>query len=368
MNIVNKPIKAIIQVFAAAVLFGASAPLSKLLLTHIEPIPLAACLYFGSGIGAFILFLFKQGDKEARKSEARLSKADLPWLAGAIMAGGVAAPILLLLGLERTPASTASLLLNFESVATTLIAVLIFREAVDKRITYGVVAITFSSILLTWTGGNWGLSVGALGILGACLFWGLDNNFTRQISDKDPLVIVAIKGLGAGLFSLLLSLLLGKSFPSGWPLILALLVGAISYGISIQLFILALRSLGAARTGALFGIAPFAGTFLSLLILKEVPQLLFWGALPIMVVGSWLMLTEDHQHTHEHESLEHDHSHEHPEGHHEHSHAEMVLNMERKHAHLHSHRKLPHSHPHTPDLHHRHEHKIIKVSKTSKEE
>jgi drug/metabolite transporter (DMT)-like permease len=347
---------AIFQALLAAVLFGASAPLSKLLLGEIDPIPLAACLYLGSGIGSWLLFAIQRAGSRGQQTEARLSRADLPWLVGAILAGGVGAPILLLLGLEQTPASTASLLLNFECVATTLIAVLAFKEAVDKRILWAVGVITLASILLSWTGGTWGFSLGALGVLGACLLWGLDNNFTRQISAKNPLVIVGVKGLGAGVFSLVLSIILGKPLPAVGFLGLALLVGAVCYGVSIQLFILALRNLGAARTGALFGIAPFVGTILSLLILRETPQILFWAALPVMLLGAWLMLTENHLHQHAHEDLEHAHAHNHPDEHHKHTHpaGESLLNG--KHAHTHSHTDWQHAHPHAPDLHHRHAH------------
>ncbi len=349
-------IVAIFQALSAAALFGASAPLSKLLLREIDPIPLAAFLYLGSGIGSWLLFIFQRTSSGGQSAEAQLSRTDIPWLAAAVLAGGVAAPILLLLGLNRTPASTASLLLNFECVATTLIAVLAFREAVDRRILWAVGLITLASILLTWTGGKWGMSLGALGILGACFLWGLDNNLTRHISAKNPLVIVGIKGLGAGAFSLVLTILLLKPMPAAGTIGLALLVGAICYGLSIQLFILALRGLGAARTGALFGIAPFVGTALSLLLLRDTPQALFWMALPVMLLGAWLMLTEDHRHQHIHESLEHTHAHSHPDEHHIHAHPIEEAKASRTHAHAHWHEELAHSHTHAPDLHHRHLH------------
>ncbi|HBG74855.1 MAG: multidrug DMT transporter [Chloroflexi bacterium GWB2_49_20] len=347
---------AILQALLAAVLFGASAPLSKLLLGEINPIPLAAFLYLGSGIGSWLLFAIQRTGSRGKHTEAHLSRADLPWLLGAILAGGVGAPILLLLGLEQTPASTASLLLNFEVVATALIAVLAFKEAVDKRILWAVGLITLASILLSWTGGEWGFSPGALGILGACLLWGLDNNFTRQISAKNPLVIVGVKGLGAGAFSLVLALTLGKPLPAPGFLGLAMLVGMVCYGLSIQLFILALRNLGAARTGALFGIAPFVGTILSLLILREIPQILFWAAVPFMLLGAWLMLTENHLHQHIHEDLEHAHAHSHPDEHHQHLHPAGESLPNDRHAHTHTHSEGHHAHPHAPDLHHRHAH------------
>jgi len=295
--------------------------------------------------------------------EAPLARRDLPWLAGALLAGGVGAPILLLLGLEQTPASTTSMLLNFEAVATALIASLVFREAVGKRILWAVGVITLSGILLSWTGGEWGFSPGSLAILGACLLWGLDNNFTRQISAKNPLVIVGIKGLGAGCFSLLLSLVLSKSLPPLGTLGWALLVGAGCYGLSIFLFILALRGLGSSRTGALFGIAPFIGTGLSFLFLGESPQGLFWLALPFMLAGAWLMLTESHLHLHQHLEMDHDHAHNHVDDHHFHEHSmEKDLPGHASHSHPHHHESRIHSHTHTPDLHHRHPHLPSKKS------
>ena len=345
-----------VQALLAAVLFGASAPLSKLLLGEVQPVPLAAFLYLGSGVGAFLMLLFQGLRNRGPAVEARLSRGDLPWLAGALLAGGIGAPIILLLGLERTPASTASLLLNFEGVATTLIAITFFKESIDRRITWAIGLVTLASIVLTWTGGNWGITLGALGVIGACFLWGLDNNFTRHISAKNPLVIVGIKGLGAGTFSLVLCLLIRQPLPALNIALLAMLLGSISYGISIQLFIVALRSLGAARTSTLFGIAPFVGVILSLILLREKPQILFWAAVPVMVAGAWLMLTEKHAHFHIHEPMVHDHRHSHPDEHHTHDSHEGTPLVNGSHAHEHRHERLEHEHAHSPDLHHRHEH------------
>lgn len=344
-----------LQALLAAILFGASAPFAKLLLGKIDPIPLAAFLYLGSGAGAWILFLAQKAGSRGGETEAHLSGADIPWLIGAMLAGGVAAPILLMWGLNQTPASTASLLLNFESVATTLIAVFAFKEAVDRRILWAVGLITLASILTSWTGGAWGVSLGALGVLGACFLWGMDNNLTRQISAKNPLVIVGVKGLAAGTFSLLLTFALGKPLPGAGAAGLAMLLGSVSYGLSIQLFILAMRELGAARTSTLFGIAPFVGIFLSLIMLHERPQAFFWAAVPVMLAGAWLMLTENHDHHHMHELAEHTHAHAHDE-HHAHLHATDVPMVNGMHTHPHRHDELTHVHAHTPDLHHRHEH------------
>jgi len=261
-----------------------------------------------------------------------------------------------LLGLDRTPASTASLLLNFEAVATALIAILFFRESVGRRILWAVGLITVASILLTWNGGNWGFSLGALAIVGACFLWGLDNNLTRHISGKDPLMIVGVKGIGAGLFSLLIVFILKAPMPSFGFILIGMMVGVICYGLSIQLFILALRGLGSARTGTLFGIAPFVGAALSIIFLKEIPQTFFWVAVPVMILGAWLMLSEDHAHQHTHDPLEHAHAHSHPDEHHEHGHEGATRAISGQHTHLHHHQPVMHSHPHSPDLHHRHDH------------
>lgn len=341
---------------AAAILFGASAPISKTLLGSIEPLPLAAFLYLGSGFGSWLLLTIRNRRNQNRIVEERLTKPDIPWLTGAIFAGGVAAPILLLLGLDRTPASTASLLLNFEAVATALIAGLLFHEAIGRRIFIAVLTITLASILLTWNGGAWGFSLGAIAIISACFLWGLDNNLTRNISGKDPLMIVGIKGICAGTFSLLLAFLLKIPLLPFEPILIAILVGAVCYGLSIQLFILSLRGLGSARTGALFGTAPFVGAILSLVFLNENPPTYFWIALPIMGTGAWLMLSEDHAHLHTHINHMHAHSHYHPEEHHRHDQPGEGRAFSGRHSHLHRHASLSHSHAHSPDLHHRHDH------------
>jgi drug/metabolite transporter (DMT)-like permease len=345
-----------LQALFAAILFGASAPLSKLLLGEVQAVPLAAFLYLGSGAGAFLMLLFQLLRNRGQTVEAHLSRHDMPWLGGALLAGGIGAPIILLLGLERTPASTASLLLNFEAVATTLIAVAFFKESIDRRIAWAIGLVTLASILLTWTSGNWGVTLGALGIVGACVLWGLDNNFTRHISAKNPLIIVGIKGLGAGTFSLVLCLLIKQQLPAWNIILLAMLLGSISYGISIQLFIVAMRAMGAARTSTLFGTAPFVGVVLSLVLLREKPQTLFWAALPVMLGGAWLMLTENHSHHHIHEALEHNHRHSHPDEHHLHDSQGDVALVNGSHTHEHRHESQEHEHTHAPDTHHRHKH------------
>ncbi len=260
----------IIQALLAAALFGASAPFAKLLLGEVEPVLLAGLLYLGSGLSAALLGWGQRVRAKGVTVEAGLARQEWPWLAGAVLAGGILAPIVLLFSLRETAAATASLLLNFEGLATTLIAVLFFQEAISRKIAGAIGLIAAASIILSWNSqGEWGLSLGALGILLACVLWGLDNNFTRRISAKNPLTIVAVKGLVAGSFSLLLGLLLGNPLP-GWLTVLgAMVLGSLSYGLSIMLFILAMREMGAARTSALFSTAPFIGAILSFLILRE---------------------------------------------------------------------------------------------------
>ncbi len=355
MDMHRKRITPILQALFAAVLFGASAPLSKIMLGNVDPIPLAACLYLGSGVGALILLGLQRLKNRGQFVEAHLTRVEVPWLLGAILTGGVAAPILLLISLQQTPASTASLLLNFESVGTTLVAAFLFKESVGRRIGWAVLIITLAGFLLSFDGSNsWGISAGALGIIAACFLWGLDNNLTRHISAKNPLAIVAVKGCVAGVFSILLAILLGKQLPSRETLLWAMLLGALSYGLSIQLFILAMRDLGAARSSALFGVAPFAGALLSIILFREMPQLLFWIAIPLMLSGTWLMLTEDHGHQHTHELSEHTHRHFHVEEHHDHENPVDAPLVEGWHSHPHRHTALEHRHAHTPDLHHRH--------------
>ncbi|HEX9115227.1 MAG TPA: DMT family transporter, partial [Anaerolineae bacterium] len=266
----------------AALLFGASAPLARVLLRDADPIPLAAFLYLGCGLGA-LLFLGYRRTASSADTEARLARTDWPWLAGAIMAGGVAAPILLMFSLRATPASTASLLLNFEGVMTALIAGLVFREAIGGRVWTGVGLVTLGGILLSLiTTGDWGLSLGALGVIGACALWGADNNFTRNISAKNPLAIVYVKGLCAGGFSLLLAVILGNRMPPPGTVLAAMLIGSVSYGLSIVLFIMALRDLGATRTSALYATAPFLGVVLAVAVFGERPNLAFLMSMPLM--------------------------------------------------------------------------------------
>ena len=344
----------IAQALVAAALFGASAPFAKLLLGQLEPITLAALLYLGSGLGALI---FQQANLlGSATAEAPLSRADISWLVGAIVAGGIIGAILQLVSLRTTPASTASLLLNFEGVATTLIAFLVFKESVSRRAVLSILCVAAASIVLTWdSSGQWGISLGALGILLACVFWGIDNNLTRNIAAKNPLTIVIAKGLGAGTFSLLLTLLLGNPIPPLSVILGSLFLGSLSYGLSLILFIRAMRGLGAARTSALFGTAPLIGVALSFFIFHDALTITFVVALLLIIVATGLLLNEDHQHHHFHAQTIHEHRHRHDDAHHDHTHPDLP-DVAESHSHTHAHQPIEHEHPHLPDTEHRHTH------------
>ncbi|HWV90031.1 MAG TPA: EamA family transporter [Burkholderiales bacterium] len=342
---------AIFYALASAALFGASTPLAKLLVGEVQPLALAGLLYLGSGIGLLVWFLLRKREERA----TNLSRADLPWLAGAILAGGVVGPALLMYGLTRTDGGTASLLLNLEAVLTASIAWIVFRENVDRRVFLGMVAIVAGGVVLSWDemprGG--GLT-GPLLIAGACLAWAVDNNLTRRVSGGDAVTIAGVKGLVAGAANLSLALFQGAALPGTGILASAAAVGFFGYGISLVLFVVALRNLGTARTGAYFSVAPFFGAALALLVLRESASAAFWIAAALMALGVWLHLTERHEHEHVHEPMEHTHPHAHDD-HHQHGHG-FAWQGDEPHTHPHRHRRMTHSHPHYPDLHHRHDH------------
>jgi len=342
---------AIAYALASAALFGASTPLAKLLVGEMAPLLLAGLLYLGSGIGLLVWFLLRGSTGRATS----LGRADLPWLAGAIAAGGVAGPALLMYGLTRSDGATASLLLNLEAVFTAAIAWVVFRENVDRRILAGMAAIVAGGVVLSWdemprAGGL----AGPLLIAAACLAWAIDNNLTRRVSGGDAVTIAGLKGLVAGSVNLTLAMWQGASLPGPALAAAAGALGLFGYGISLVLFVVALRHLGTARTGAYFSVAPFFGAALALLVLKESPSAAFWIAAGLMAAGVWLHLTERHQHAHVHEPMEHSHAHSHDE-HHRHEHG-FDWDGREPHTHAHAHRGLAHSHPHYPDLHHRHDH------------
>lgn len=345
-----------IYALLAAALFGASTPFSKTLVGQIAPVTLAGLLYLGSGLGLLIWFTLRAmaaGNKRA--TSARLTLPDLPWLGGAILSGGIAGPVLLMIGLTLTPASSASLLLNMEGVLTALLAWFVFKENFDRRIFFGMVLIVAAGILLSWDQRPaLGVPWGALAIVAACLCWAIDNNLTRRISAGDAVQIAGIKGLAAGSVNLSIALALGLPLPETSTALIAGVVGFGGYGLSLVLFVLALRHLGTARTGAYFSVAPFAGAAIALLMLGETPGPVFWLAATLMGAGIWLHLTEIHAHTHSHVLMSHAHGHSH-DAHHQHTH-DFPWDGKEPHSHPHQHEPLTHAHPHFPDIHHRHRH------------
>lgn len=344
----------IIHALLAAILFGASTPFAKLLVGEIHPVMLAGLLYGGSGLGLSAWMLFRKA-KRRQETIAHLTRQDAPWLAGAIIAGGIAAPVLLMFGITLIPASSASLLLNLEGVFTAFLAWFVFRENFDWRIFIGMTFIIAAGVLLSWQEGQInGVPWGGLLVAAACLCWGIDNNLTRKISASDPLQIAAIKGSVAGAVNLSIAAAMGAAWPGTAGIAQAAIVGLAGYGISLVLFVLALRNLGTARTGAYFSVAPFFGAVVSLPLLHESPSLLFWIASALMGAGIWLHLTERHVHEHTHEETAHEHEHVHDE-HHRHEH-DFPWDGVEPHTHSHKHELMTHSHAHYPDIHHRHGH------------
>jgi drug/metabolite transporter (DMT)-like permease len=305
----------------------------------------------GAGIGLSIFLLIRNLAADV-STETPLSLKDLPWLAAVVAAGGIAGPVLLMFGLSTTDASSASLLLNLEGIATMAIAWIVFRENVDAKLLVGAGAILAGAVLLSWSGEGFRPSWGSMLIAGACLAWGIDNNLTRKLSSSDPVQIAAIKGMVAGAVNTGLAIFLGADAISPATAVAGAVIGFFGIGVSLVFFMLGLRHLGTARTGAYFSLAPFIGALLSILILGDAvtPWLIMAGVL--MAIGLWLHLAERHEHEHVHEEMEHDHRHVH-DAHHQHDHESPVTEP---HAHVHRHRPLRHKHPHYPDLHHRHGH------------
>jgi drug/metabolite transporter (DMT)-like permease len=348
--------KGVLYALLAAALFGASTPFAKALVGQVAPVALAGMLYLGSGIGLLACFIARALFKRKEQDQAAaLTRPDILWLMGAIAAGGVAGPVLLMIGLTLTPASSASLLLNMEGVLTAMLAWFVFKENFDRRIFVGMVLIVLAGGLLSWEqipvlGVPWG----ALAIIGACLCWAVDNNLTRKISASDPLQIAGIRGLVAGAVNLAIAYGLGFTLPGGAVVLGAAAVGFCGYGLSLVLYVLALRHLGTARTGAYFSAAPFVGALISLVMLREAPGQAFWAAAVLMGGGIWLHLTETHEHEHEHEPMKHLHEHSH-DAHHQHEHS-FEWDGKEPHTHAHTHVAMKHTHPHFPDIHHRHHH------------
>ncbi len=338
----------VMAALGAALLFGAGTPLAKSLLDAVSPWLLAGLLYLGSGLGLALYRCLIQAPA------VRISRPEAAWFSGAILAGGIVAPVLLMVGLTGMPASGASLLLNAEGVFTALLAWFVFRENCDRRIVLGMAAIVAGAVVLSWPGaaefaGLWP----TLAVLGACLAWGIDNNLTRKIALTDAAWIASVKGLVSGTVNLTLAFMLGAVLPAPLNLAGAMTVGLFAYGVSLVLFVIGLRHLGTARTGAYFSIAPFFGAVLAVLMGEPVTlPLLVAGSL--MALGVGLHLTERHEHEHVHQGMVHEHEHVHDE-HHQHEH-DIPVAPGTSHRHLHTHQALTHKHPHFPDTHHQHSH------------
>ena len=342
------------QALLAAALFGLSTPVAKALGATVSPTLLAALLYLGSGAALSVWLLVRRARHPAHG--IAVTRADLGWLLGSVVVGGIGGPLALIWGLRACSAASASLMLSFETILTALIAAWVFREAVGARTWLAAGLTLVASALLVAPQADPSAGTGALLVLVACLCWALDNNLTRRIAGADAVTIAWVKGLVAGFFNLALALAMGEPWPA-WPAVgSALLVGAAGYGWSLVLFILALRHLGSARTAAHFGTAPFIGAGFAVLVMGEPGSSALLGAAVLVAVSTLLVLTERHSHVHAHEPMEHEHPHEH-DAHHRHVHGPNdtpAAGM--AHTHRHRHESLQHAHPHLPDLHHRHSH------------
>ncbi|MDN5873076.1 MAG: EamA family transporter [Sinobacteraceae bacterium] len=335
---------------AAALLFGASTPLAKQLLNDLSPVLLAGLLYLGSGIGLGIIRLIRDRGWHM----PAMSGKEWLWLSLAIGFGGILGPLALMVGLTRTSAATASLLLNLEAVLTAVLAWIVFRENANRRIVVGMALIVAGAALLAWQGASQGLGWGAILVAGACLCWALDNNFTRKISANDALFVAGSKGTVAGIVNTGIALALGAHVPGVSEVGEAMVVGLLSYGVSLVLFVLALRGVGAARTGAYFSTAPFFGAAIAILAFGAHTSPAFWLAALLMGAGVWLHLTERHAHWHTHVPFTHTHAHVH-DAHHQHPH-DFPWDGAEPHTHEHTHAPLTHFHAHYPDIHHQHSH------------
>ncbi|MBQ8798530.1 MAG: DMT family transporter [Lachnospiraceae bacterium] len=338
---------ATIYAILAAALYAINVPLSKLLLNYVEPTMMASGLYLGAGLGLFIYGLV---EKKVGKSEGKepLTKKELPYTVAMVVLD-IIAPILLMVGITMTNSANVSLLNNFEIVATSLIALLIFKEVISKKLWFAIALVTIASIVLSFEGaGSFTFNQGSFFVLGACLCWGFENNCTKMISHKSSVEIVVIKGTFSGFGSLIVALVLDEPIPELQWILCVLVLGFVAYGLSIHFYIMAQKDLGAAKTSAYYSIAPFLGVAFSMLLLNERPGIRFYVALLIMVLSTYFMVkdTIELQHTHEHE---HTHTHEH-------SHGDMVHTHEHTHVHTHLHTHTGdsqnHTHKHEPDEHH----------------
>ena len=339
----------------AAAVFGAATPFAKRLGDGVNPQVFAGLLYLGSGLILSTTLLVRP----SAGREAKLRGTDRGPLAVAVIAGGMAGPLLLMVGLRTTPAASASLLLNLEAVFTALGAWLVLKEQADRRIVVGMLIIVAAAMLLSVEPGKaFGLTVGALAIAGACLCWGVDNVATRPLALRDPRQIAAVKGVVAGSANVAIGLVSGGDLPSIARIGAAMILGFLGYGLSLVLYIRAMRSLGTARTGAYYAAAPFVGSAIALVWLREPVGRFFVPALALMAVGLAIHLIERHGHTHVHVPVSHDHRHGHTDDHHGH---DAAFDNAVEHAGEHVHEATSHAHGHTPDDHHAHAHNDLGV-------
>jgi drug/metabolite transporter (DMT)-like permease len=345
--------RGILAALSAAVLFGLSTPIAKQLVGEMPPLLLAGVLYAGSGVGLSLL-LAVRAVGPGRTRIVRPRGADVLWLLGAIAFGGALGPYLLMYGLQSTDSASASLILNLEGVFTALLAWFAFKENFGRRIAAGMALIVAGGVVLsTGTAVRAGGVVGPLAIAAACLAWAIDNNLTRKVSINDAMLIACVKGVVAGSISIALALRLGAPIPAMATIVRAGLLGFVGYGLSLTLFVIALRNLGTARTGAYFSLAPFIGAALAVALGAPLTGTLLFAAV-FMGTGVWLHITEHHAHLHRHSAIAHEHWHAHDE-HHQHQHADGAHDQE-SHSHVHVHEPIEHAHPHFPDVHHRHRH------------
>ena len=341
---------ATVYAIAAAALYAINVPFSKMLMVHVEPTMMAAFLYLGAGLGMFIYSLISKATGKAAPTEP-LTKKELPYTVAMVVLD-IIAPILLMFGIKSSNAANVSLINNFEIVATSLIALLIFKEVISKRLWIAIALVSFASFILSFEGaGAFEFNVGSLFVFGACLCWGFENNCTKMISNKSSIEIVVIKGTFSGLGSLVVALTIGESLPSVLWVLCALLLGFVAYGLSIYFYIMAQKDLGAAKTSAYYSVAPFWGVAFSMLILGERPAIQFYIALIVMIVSTYYMIkdTVELQHTHEHS---HTHTHEHSHGdmththEHTHTHTHIHVHSGNSELHEHNHKTMSHEHLH----------------------
>lgn len=336
----------------SAALFGISPVLCKMLIGEMSPALLAGLLYLGSGIGLQLLLSCQH--RNAVRELGQISRQSRFKLLGAVISGGVVAPLCLTYGIKYGAASEVTLLLNLETVATTVISRLIFKEYIGPRVWAGkILILTAASIIVVRMERGLVLSLSGLLVVFACIFWGVDNNLTRDVEELPATVLAGIKGLGAGIFTSFLALIFTSGRATGLQIGGALTIGALSYGLSLVLFVEALRRIGSARTSTFFAVGPFIGTLLSVVMLGERPPAPCWFAAALMLGGVFLLYREKHRHQHTHEAITHHHRHFHEE-HHQHAHDRM--DIREPHDHIHAHGPITHIHGHWPDIHHRHGH------------